>query len=211
MTKYILWDHDGVLVDTEYWYFRSTQRALNELGLELTKSTYLIYMSKGKSCWDLVRDAGVGASQLEKKRKDRDIYYQQYLQSEDIEIPGVIEVIKNLSETHKMAIVTTSKRDDFDLIHKDRSIVPFMEFVITREDYSNSKPDPEPYLHALSKFGASASDALVIEDSQRGLQSAIAAGIECAVVHNEFTKTHDFTGAKYWVQNLRELPGLLHV
>ena len=210
MTKYILWDHDGVLVDTEYWYFKSTQRALNELGVDLTKSTYLTYMAQGKSCWDLVREAGIGSSRLEKKRKDRDIFYKQYLQNEDIEIPGVVEAIKSLSEAHRMAIVTTSKRDDFNLIHRNRSIVQFMDFVITREDYTNSKPDPEPYLYALSKFGVSASDALVIEDSQRGLQSAIAAGIDCAVVHNEFTKPHDFTGAKYLIQTLAELPVLLH-
>lgn len=210
MKKYILWDHDGVLVDTEYWYFKSTQRALNELGVELSKSTYLTYMSQGKSCWDLVREAGIKSDQLERKRKDRDSFYQEFLKNENIEIPGVIVALKSLSETHKMAIVTTSRRDDFDLIHKNRSIVPFMEFVITREDYTNSKPDPEPYLYALSKFGASASEALVVEDSQRGLQSSISAGIECAVVHNEFTKTHDFTGAKYLVQSLSELPGLLH-
>ena len=210
MTKYILWDHDGVLVDTEYWYFKSNQRALNELGVELSKSTYLTYMSQGKSCWDLVREAGIKSEQLDRKRKDRDSFYQDFLKNEDIEIPGVIAALKSLSETHRMAIVTTSRRDDFDLIHKNRSIVPFMEFVITREDYTNSKPDPEPYLYALNKFGASAPEALVVEDSQRGLQSAISAGIKCAVVHNEFTKTHDFTGAKYLIQSLSELPELLH-
>lgn len=209
MTRYILWDNDGVLVDTEYWYFKSTQRALEELGIKLSKTTYLTYMSQGKSCWDIVRKSGVGSIQLENKRQDRDTYYQEYLCTENIEIPGVVEVVKNLSKTHKMAIVTTSRRDDFDLIHKSRSIVPFMDFVITREDYTNSKPDPEPYLYGLNEFGASASETIVIEDSQRGLQSAISAGIECAIVHNEFTKTHDFTGAKYLVQRLEELPGLL--
>jgi HAD superfamily hydrolase (TIGR01509 family) len=209
MTKYLFWDNDGVLVDTEYWYFRATQRALGELGVELTESTYLTFMSKGKPCWDLASDVGFGTPELEKKRSDRNSYYQNYLRSEDIEIPGVVEVLRALSETYTMAIVTTSRCEDFDLIHQHRSILPLMDFVITREDYTKSKPDPEPYLAALKKFDARASDAIVIEDSQRGLQSAVAAGIECVVVHNEFTKTHDFTGATHSIQALWELPELL--
>ena len=49
-----------------------------------------------------------------------------------------------------MAIVTTSKAVDFNLIHRDRTIVTHMDFVLTREDYTNSKPDPEPYELALT-------------------------------------------------------------
>lgn len=85
-----------------------------------------------------------------------------------------------------------------------------MEFVITQEDYVLSKPDPEPYLLGLSKFGAEAKDSIVIEDSQRGLQSAIAAGINCTVVHNEFTSNHDFGGAKYLVSSISELPEVIN-
>ena len=206
MDKYILWDHDGVLVDTEYWYFKSTQLALSELGISMDKSIYLEFMAQGRSCWDLVREAGIEPATLESKRIDRDSYYQEHLIKEDIEIPGVLDVLKKLSKTHSMAIVTTSKRSDFDLIHRDKAIVPFMDFVITREDYVLSKPAPEPYLLGLSKFGAEAKNSIVIEDSQRGLQSAIAAGINCAIVHNEFTSSHDFSGAKYRVNSISELP-----
>ena len=53
---------------------------------------------------------------------------------------------------------------------------------------------------------AEAKNSIVIEDSQRGLQSAIAAGINCAIVHNEFTSSHDFSGAKYLVNSISELP-----
>ena len=50
----------------------------------------------------------------------------------------------------------------------------------------------------------------MVEDSQRGLQSAMAAGIDCAVVHNTFTSSHDFTGARHLLNSLDELPGILH-
>ena len=108
-----------------------------------------------------------------------------------------------------MAIVTTSKRKDFELIHKDRPIVKFMDFVLTVEDYGNAKPDPEPYLTALQKYRAIPEEALVIEDSGRGLKSAVAAGIDCVIVENAFTITHDFTSAKMVLKSLSELIKIL--
>lgn len=209
MKKFILWDNDGVLVDTEYWYFKSTQLALLELGVDLSKSRYLQIMAEGKSSWDLASESGVSSKDLQSKRADRDLYYQEYLLNQDIEIPGVIETLERFSKTHRMAIVTTSKRSHFEVIHRNTEIVSYMEFVLTREDYTVSKPNPEPYLLGLSRFGADASDCIVVEDSQRGLRSAIAAGIDCAVVHHDFTQSHDFTGAKYQLSSVNALARIL--
>jgi HAD superfamily hydrolase (TIGR01509 family) len=209
MKKYILWDHDGVLVDTEYWYYKSTQRALAELGVTLEKKLYLQRMVHGLSSWDLALEAGLDQGEVVRKRQQRDVYYREYLASEDIEITGVIETLELLAQRYQMAIVTTSKGADFEVIHKHRQIVPFMDFVLLREDYEKSKPDPEPYLLALQRFEATAQECLVVEDSQRGLQAAIAAGIDCAIVHNDFTSGNDFTGASHFLNTLSELPALI--
>ncbi len=211
MKNYILWDNDGVLVDTEFWYFTATQRALAELGVTLEKQTYLQRMAQGQSSWDLAAAAGVDANRIVMQRQQRDAWYQEYLLREDIEIPGVEQLLEDLSRTHRMAIVTTSTSAHFELIHRNRKLLRFMDFVLTREDYVLSKPDPEPYLLALKTFGASADDCLVVEDSQRGLQAALAAGIDCAIVHNDFTASHDFTGASHLLNSIAEVPGILGV
>jgi HAD superfamily hydrolase (TIGR01509 family) len=207
--RYILWDNDGVLVDTEFWYFTATQRALAELGVALEKQTYLQRMVHGQSSWDLAAAIGIDANRIAMQRQQRDAWYEEYLLHETIEIPGVEALLEELSKTHKMAIVTTSKRTHFELIHKTRHLIRFMDLVLTREDYVLSKPDPEPYLLALKKLGASADECLVVEDSQRGLQAALAAGIDCAIVHNDFTASHDFTGASHLLNSIAELPGIL--
>ncbi|WP_413699412.1 HAD family hydrolase [Psychromonas sp. KJ10-10] len=139
-------------------------------------------------------------------RVKRDKYYQEYLASEDIRIEGVVETLSELAPHYKMAIITTSKQVDFDLIHRNKSIVKFMDFVLTREDYDRSKPDPEPYLTGLKRLGATSSEVVVVEDSARGLKSAIATNIDCIVVKNEFTKSNDFTGAVLKIESLKELP-----
>lgn len=211
MTQYILWDNDGVLVDTELWYFKATQRALAELGVTLDEATYQQRMVRGESSWDLASKAGIDPGRIAAKRQQRDVYYQAYLSQEDIEVPGVEEVLATLADNHnmKMAIVTTSTRAHFDLIHQRGHLLKFMDFVLTREDYVASKPDPEPYLLALSRLGACAHQCLVVEDSQRGLRAAIAAGIDCAVVYNPFTASHDFTGATHLLNSINELPGII--
>ncbi len=209
MKRYLLWDNDGVLVDTEFWYFKATQRALAELGVALEKKTYLQRMVHGQSSWDLAAAAGIQANRIAMKRQQRDAWYEEYLQRESIDIPGVEPLLERLSKTHRMAIVTTSTSAHFELIHKNRRLLRYMDFVLTREDYVSSKPDPEPYLLALQTFGANAGDCLVIEDSQRGLQSAIAAGIDCAIVRNEFTASHNFSGASHLLKSIAEVPGIL--
>jgi HAD superfamily hydrolase (TIGR01509 family) len=209
MKRYILWDNDGVLVDTEFWYFTATQRALAELGVTLEKQSYLQRMVHGHSSWDLALSAGIDADAIITKRRQRDVYYEQYLAQQNIEISGALQVLEALSKTHRMAIVTTSTRTHFELIHKNRQLLRFMDFVLTREDYVSSKPDPEPYLLALKTFGAKANDCLVVEDSQRGLQAALAAGIDCAIVQNDFTAGHDFTGASHVLNAIAEVPGIL--
>ena len=109
-----------------------------------------------------------------------------------------------------MGIVTTSRRVDFEIIHKNLGIVDFMDFVLFEEDYEFAKPHPQPYLKGLEIFGANKNEAIVVEDSKRGLTSAYKAGIECVIVKNEFTITQDFSQATYFIDSLKELEAILN-
>ncbi|MDT7787071.1 MAG: hypothetical protein QOF58_5490 [Pseudonocardiales bacterium] len=209
MKRCILFDHDGVLVDTEFWYFQAGARALAEIGVILDKDQYLSDMGQGLGTWTQAKAAGVDEQTIGRQRAVRDAYYQEYLRTESIEIEGVVETLAELSKFARMAIVTTAKRADFDIIHEKRRISQFMDFVLAREDYTLAKPHPEPYLTGLDRLGASREETLIVEDSARGLRSAVAAGIDCAVVHNEFTKGQDFSGASYRIQTLTELKEII--
>ena len=204
---HVLFDHDGVLVDTEPLYFAATRKHLARLGVELEREQFLALQVRGGNAWQLVAPAQ--QAQVDGERDARDETYQALLRSQPIEIEGVLETLETLAGWVKMCIVTTARRDDFELIHRERSIVPYMDFVLCREDYANSKPDPEPYLMALARFGVPAENALVVEDSARGLAAALAAGLDCAVVHSEFTAGQDFTGARYQLASLAELEEVL--
>jgi HAD superfamily hydrolase (TIGR01509 family) len=207
--KYLLLDHDGVLVDTEHWYFKAGERALADIGVTLDKDQYLRDMTQGLGTWARARAAGVDDQTISRQREVRDGYYQEYLRTEDIEIDGVVEALAELTPHVRMAIVTTAKREDFELIHEKRGIRQFMDFVLAREDYTHSKPHPEPYLTGLERLGATRDQTLVVEDSARGLSSAVAAGIDCAVVDNDFTRPQDFSRATYRIETLSELKDIV--
>ncbi|NUT23356.1 MAG: HAD-IA family hydrolase [Hamadaea sp.] len=209
MKKYILFDHDGVLVDTELWYFRAAERALAEVGVALDRDRYLRDMSLGLGSWVQARAAGLDEETIGRQRVARDVYYQEFLRTEAIEIDGVAEALAELAQYARLAIVTTSKRVDFELIHAERRLRQFMEFVLVREDYTRAKPHPEPYLAGLERFGAGRAETLVVEDSARGLRSAVAAGIDCVVVDNEFTRGQDFSQATHRIAALGELVGIV--
>ncbi len=84
-----------------------------------------------------------------------------------------------------------------------------MDFVLVREDYKLTKPHPEPYLIGLERLGATKKETLVVEDSSRGLNSAVAAGIDCVIVYNDFTKAQDFSQASYRIETLIELKDII--
>jgi HAD superfamily hydrolase (TIGR01509 family) len=207
--EYILFDHDGVLVDTEFWYYKAGERALADIGFTLDKDQYLRDMTQGSGTWAQARAAGVDEQAIGRQRAVRNRYYQEYLRTEAIEIEGVVETLAELSQYVRMAIVTTSKRADFEIIHENRQIRQFMDFALVREDYQLAKPHPEPYLTGLQRFRATKEKTLVVEDSSRGLSSAVAAGIDCAVVHNDFTQGHDFSRATYRIKALAELKDIV--
>lgn len=209
MKRCILFDHDGVLVDTESWYYKAGERALADIGLTLDRDQYLRDMNQGLGTWAQVSAAGIDEQTIDRQREVRDSYYREYLRTESIEIDGVVEALAELSKYVRMAIVTTAKRADFEIIHENRQIRPFMEFVLVREDYKLAKPHPEPYLTGLKRLGATKEETLVVEDSSRGLNSAVAAGIDCVVVRNDFTKTNDFSQASYRIETLIELKDII--
>jgi len=206
--KYILFDNDGVLVETENWYYEASKRALKEFfDVDVGFQEYMKLMTDGKGVWLAAPDAT--QKQIDIARDQRDIYYQEYLRTEDLAIANVHAILEKLSQKYKMGIVTTSRRVDFEIIHKNRGIVDFMEFVLCVEDYPRAKPYPDPYLKGLELFGATKEETIIVEDSQRGLISANLSKIDCIIVYNEFTNTQDFSTAQYKIKSLDELESLL--
>jgi HAD superfamily hydrolase (TIGR01509 family) len=206
MLNTILWDHDGVLVDTERLYFEATRAALARVGVDLTVEQYrqhLLVESRG--AWHLAEQRGASQAEVERLRDARNALYLRLLSENDVMVPGALELLQRLRPRHRMAVVTSSRRDHFDAIHHGSGLNDLVEFVLAREDYGQSKPHPEPYLAAVERLGAAKADCLVVEDSLRGLAAARAAGLTCWIIHSEMTAGLAFDAAERQFESLAEV------
>lgn len=209
-TKAILWDNDGVLVDTEQLYFRATREVLASVGIDLTREMYVdLFLVNGKGAWHLAEQAGITRTEVEMLRRRRNDVYRESLDGASILIDGVKEALDALSGRYVMGIVTSSEREHFDVIHRSSGILKYFDFVIASGDYRRHKPDPEPYQVAVARTGFDVSDCLAVEDSERGLASATQAGLECIVIPNQLTKAGDFRAARKILTSVRELPAVM--
>ncbi len=205
MIRSILWDNDGVLVDTEVLYFEACRETLASVGVHLEREQYVeVSMSRGESVFDRVpEEAGF---ELDGLRRERDARYSERLRSGPRAVDGIGEVLASLQGRVRMGVVTSSRREHFEIIHASTGLLPFFEFVVTREDVEKSKPDPEPYRTALETYGLDAGTSVAIEDSERGLQSAVRAGIRCVAIPTELTKNGDFSKAWRVLEDVRGVP-----
>ncbi len=196
MVEAILWDNDGVLVDTECLFFESTRSTLATIRIQLTLEQFLdISMRQGRSAFELAVESGWPREQVAYLKRERDLLYCEMLRKQTRVLPGVAETLKSLHGRMRMAVVTSSQRQHFDVMHADIGLTRYFEFVLAREDYRQTKPNPEPYLLALQRLGLKAENCLVVEDSERGLAAARSAGLRCLVIPNEITRSCRFQGA----------------
>jgi HAD superfamily hydrolase (TIGR01509 family) len=201
MIKAILWDNDGVLVDTEPLFFRATREVLARVGVNLTQELYAEYLLKqGKGAWHLAAERGVSPDGIELMRKERNAIYEQLLRQGNAVIDGAEKTLAKLYGKFIMGIVTSSDPEHLEIIHQSTGLLRYFDFVVTSLYFTNYKPHPEPYLVGFERTGCSKDECIVVEDSPRGLTAAKAAGIRCLVIPYGLAAKENFSGA-YMVLN----------
>lgn len=180
MIKAILYDLDGVLVDACEWHYESLNRALKEVAdYSIPRSAHLIdfngLTTKTKLA-KLLDHRIITPEQVKpiweaKQRYTVDIINEKAVPSEDkLQLHAFSKSIGVIS-----ACVTNSIRETATLMLEKTGQLPYMRLVIANED-AEPKPSPAPYLLAMEKLGLQPEECLIVEDSEKGLQSARASG-----------------------------------
>jgi HAD superfamily hydrolase (TIGR01509 family) len=196
MIEAVLWDNDGVLVDTETLFFQTTRLAFAQLGLDLTEEIWgSHYLGAGKTSREIAALLSGDDARISAMLEERNQQYRQVLQQPPALRPHVRETLDQLSGRVRLAVVTGSPRDQFELMHRSSGLLKFFEAVVTGDECSNPKPNPDLYLAGLKALGVRPERCLAVEDSPRGLTAARAAGVPCLVVPTHLTRNLDFAGA----------------
>jgi len=202
----ILFDNDGVLVDTEPLFLQATQELLATIDVPLTVEDYHdISMRQGRSVFDLAKDRGVSDREILDLRVRRGERYSELIEEGIAVLDGVVESLERLHGMVPMAIVTSSNRDHFERIHRQTDLMRFFDFVIADGDYSDHKPHPSPYLAAARRLDLDPRRCLAIEDTERGLLSATAAEMSCVVIPNVLSELGNFDSAHEVLASMSEL------
>jgi HAD superfamily hydrolase (TIGR01509 family) len=124
--------------------------------------------------------------------------------------PTARAALSRLHPSHRLAVATNAARAEADLVLRNLALAPLLHAVITRENYAAAKPAPDAYLAAARALGLDPTACVVVEDTERGLIAARAAGMRVIAMPNDLTQDNDFTGATRRLTHLDELtPELL--
>lgn len=211
MKQAILWDNDGVLVRTEDLYFLATRRVMRDLGADLDRDTYhRLFMHESVDPLEaLLTDRGLGRDAFLTHHRERIRHHMHALQHADVHVEGVSETLHALSDDYVMGVVTGARRNQVEALMERTDFFHLFSFVVTYDDVSRTKPDPEPYLKAVERAGVPAADCVAVEDSVRGLRSAKAAGLECWVIPNRLTADAEFGLADRVLTDVRQVRAIL--
>jgi len=181
--KAIIFDMDGVLVDSMPYHADAWKKVFEEEGIAIERET--IYWLEGSNHRGIVisvyQKHGRAASEDDIKRlseEKKDIFRKIH----KLEVfPGVKELLVELKDKYKLAVVSGSDREFVKEIVDTRFPGAF-QVVLSGSDVEEGKPSPKPYLLALQKLGVPNDESLVVENSPRGIESAKNAGIKCIAI-----------------------------
>jgi len=125
---------------------------------------------------------------------------------------SIFDLIEGSSEAEREALRDERNRRyeaHFEIIHAQTNLLQYFEFVLKGGDYDRHKPHPDPYLEAAGRIGVEPEHCLVVEDSERGLRSAVSAGMRCIVIPNPLAHDAALDDAYAIVDAVDEIPGIV--
>ena len=212
----VIFDFDGVIVDTEPLHYRSFQRVLEPLGLRFTWQEY-VDKYIGFDDRDAFKEAfatisrKLDTSQLQRLIGEKASVFQDVIRDGVTVYSGVIDLVRQLSSARvPLAICSGALRSDIEPILSMLELTECFNVIVTADDVRASKPDPQSYqltfdrLASVQKNRISKKGTLVIEDTPAGISSALGAGLRVLAVTNSYSSDH-LTSATYTTGSLTEL------
>jgi HAD superfamily hydrolase (TIGR01509 family) len=201
----VIFDLDGVLIDSEGLYYRAYSEVLKPYGVTVSREEYEDYwIAQGNGPEYAVAKYHLPMSPDE-MRQLRSPVYLRLLETEVTLMPYVQEALSHLVPHCALTVATNSTREHLDTVLRKFGLERFFPVTVARQDYQKAKPEPDAFLTAAAKLGLSPSHCVVIEDTYKGVLAATAAGIPCIAVPNDYTRRNDFSQARRILPSLREL------
>lgn len=205
-TELLIFDLDGVIIDSEWAHEAAKKRIRKELGATRAIDLAAYTGTSNRVFWQTVLDKeGLTGDVDELVRYQFALVLEELKKAKQPEIPGLTELLRFLKERGiKIAVSSGSEEYFIRAILEHLNISAFFSVIVTGNDIKRLKPAPDIYLAALRLSGISAAKAVVIEDSKAGCAAAQAAGIECIGYRNGGENTQDLSKADFLIDHMRD-------
>jgi beta-phosphoglucomutase len=208
MIKAILFDLDGVIVDSLHYHYLAWDHMFKEIGGSVTEES--IFLSEGMNSFDILPlflkqfNAELPVEKHLQFIEDKRKYFRQIVKL--TYYPNAFETIEQLRDRgYTTALVTACARKNMEK-SIDTEHQKLFEFIISGDDVTHSKPNPDPYLIAQKELGLEVSECVAIENAPLGVESVKNAGMICIAVESTLGRQY-LQKADFIINEIQELTG----
>lgn len=205
--KAVIFDMDGVLVDSETYYLKLIKIFLTTNGKKIDERDILrlVGADERESLAYICAFWKGENSEEQVKLHLADYFFRYRPPYSKLLFEDVTEVIEMLSSRgFLLALASSSSMKSIEEMLVDTGLKPYFSLVVSGESFKRSKPDPEIYQYTVRKLGLKEEDCLIVEDSEYGIEAGKAAGVEVAAVNRQ-SFSIDQSKADFKIQSLKEL------
>lgn len=211
MLECIIFDLDGVIVDSEPVHFLAYKKTFEKLGINFSKEDYLCFgVARGDDFFvkNILQKYGEEKDPEDICRQKKECF-EKMIETDLRLRDGFADLLSFCEGKYKLAVASSAKQEAVNLILERFKIAKYFQSVLCGDQVENVKPAPDIYLKTMQLLGVSPEQCVAVEDSKTGLLAAKEAQIRCVVASTEFTSGNNFSGADFVVKDLEEIQAIL--
>lgn len=206
--KAVIFDMDGVIIDSEPIHFEVDMQTMKDLGCNISAKELEKYVGTTNEYMfaDIKKNYNISKSIEEIINYKVEKTKQKIIQSDLEPIEGIKELLSELKNKNiPTAIASSSPRRFIDVVVSKFKLQDYFKFIVSGEEVANGKPAPDVYIETAKKLGILPRDCTVIEDSKNGVLAAKAAGMRCIGFQNVNSGNQDLSMADNIVKSILEI------
>lgn len=209
MLKTVIFDMDGVIVDTEPVHHFAYHQLFNQLGITVSPELYASFTGNStKNIFQKLKaQFELSQSVEELVQAKRDLFNDAFDHKDDLTLlDGVERLIKELKANDiQLILASSSAKVTIQRVFNRFQLFPYFAHIVSGEDFPQSKPHPAIFLEAVRLSQHQAQECMVIEDSTNGIAAAKGAGVFCIGYDSFHSKNQDYSQADWVVKHFDEL------
>jgi beta-phosphoglucomutase-like phosphatase (HAD superfamily) len=180
MIKAVIFDMDGVLIEAKDWHYFALNKALGYFGMEISRYEHLVTYdglpTRTKlEMLTLEKDFPRGLHKFMNRLKQKYTMEQVELKCKPVFYHEyALSRLKN--EGYQLAVCSNSIRNSIDVMMEKADLARYLDFIISNQEVTKSKPDPEMYNKAIERLNLKPEECLILEDNENGIKAALGSG-----------------------------------